>query len=157
RLANSSPVRSQSRCSPRRATVDSQVDPARSSIMLQVGFGTVDITPSPGMEMPGSFAKRIGKGVRDKCWVVACVVHDGATPVALVGTDTLLISRETVDAARRQIEKDTKVPGENVLIGASHTHSGGPCGLGWGRDEAPEYLDKLAKGIAAAVKQAFNS
>jgi hypothetical protein len=125
--------------------------------MLQVGFGTADITPSAGMEMPGSFAKRTGKGVRDKCWVVACVFHDGATPVALVGTDTLLISRETVDAARRQIEKDTKVPSDNVLIGASHTHSGGPCGLGWGREEAPEYLDKLAKGIAAGVKQAYNS
>src|SRR5262249_22642345 len=75
-------------------------DPVRSSIMLQVGFGTADITPSPGMEMPGSFAKHVGKGVHDNCWAVACVIHDGTTPVALVGTDTLIIARETVEAAR---------------------------------------------------------
>jgi len=125
--------------------------------MLQVGFGTADITPTAGMDMPGGFGKRPGKGVLDKCLAVACIVHDGTTPVALVGTDTLVIARETVDAARRQIQKETKIPGENVLVGASHTHSGGPCGFGWGRDEDPSYLDKLAKGIAAAVAQAFNS
>jgi hypothetical protein len=109
------------------------------------------------MEMPGSFARRGGTGVHDKCWAVACVVHDGTIPVALVGTDTLIIARETVEGARRQIQKDTKVPGDNVLIGASHTHSGGPCGIGFGRDENAEYLDKLTKGIAAAVGQAWNS
>lgn len=125
--------------------------------MLQAGFGAADITPSAGMEMPGSFGKRAGKGVLDKCWAVACVVHDGTTPVALVGTDTLIVAKETVEAARRQIQKDTKIPGENVLVGASHTHSGGPCGFGFGRDESPEYLDKLAKGIAAAVAQAWNT
>jgi hypothetical protein len=140
-----------------RAAVHSQAVPARSFIMLQVGFGSADITPSPGMEMPGSFSKRAGKGVLDKCWAVACVVHDGTTPIALVGTDTLIVARETVEAARRQIQKDTKIPGDNVLIGASHTHSGGPCGFGWGREEDPAYLDKLAKGIAAAVSQAFST
>jgi hypothetical protein len=109
------------------------------------------------MDMPGSFARRGGTGVHDKCWVVACVVHDGTTPVALVGTDTLIIARETVEAARRQIQKDTKVPGENVLIGASHTHSGGPCGIGIGREQNAEYLEKLTKGITSAVGQAWNS
>jgi hypothetical protein len=125
--------------------------------MLQVGFGREDITPSPGMSMPGSFARRGGKGVHDRCLAVACIVHDGTTPIALVGTDTLIIERGTVDAARRQIQKDTKIPGDNVLIGASHTHSGGPCGIGWGRDEDAGYLDKLTKGIVAAVTQAWNT
>src|SRR5439155_13664446 len=57
----------------------------------------------------------------------------------------------------RQIQKDTKIPGEHVLVGASHTHSGGPCGFGFGREESPEYLEKLAKGIAAAVSQAWST
>ena len=45
--------------------------------MLQVGFGVGDITPEAGMEMPGGFFKRQGKGVRDKLLASACVVHDG--------------------------------------------------------------------------------
>jgi len=125
--------------------------------MLQVGFGVADITPLPGMGMPGSFLPRGGKGVRDQCWAVACVIHDGATSVALVGTDTLIIGPNTVLNARRQIQKETKIPGEHVLVGASHTHSGGPAGEGPGRDEDPKYLAMLAKGIAAAVQQAWNS
>src|SRR5437588_8930518 len=93
--------------------------------MLQVGFGVGDITPSPGMEMPGGFFKRKGKGAADKLLAVACVVHDGTTPIALVGIDTLFITRPTVEVARRQIQKETQIPGDNVLIGASHTHTGG--------------------------------
>src|SRR5438477_8932169 len=94
--------------------------------MLQVGFGTGDITPDVGMQMPGGFFKREGKGVRDKLLAVACVIHDGTTPVALVGIDTLFITRPTVEQARRLIQKATTIPTDNVLIGASHTHSGGP-------------------------------
>jgi hypothetical protein len=43
--------------------------------------------------MPGGFFKRAGKGVRDNLWAVACVVYDGATPSALVGIDTLFITK----------------------------------------------------------------
>ncbi len=44
--------------------------------MLQVGFGVSDITPDVGMQMPGGFFVRHGKGVRDKLLAVACVVED---------------------------------------------------------------------------------
>ena len=94
--------------------------------MLQAGFGIGDITPSVGAQMPGGFFKREGKGVRDKLLAVACVVHDGTTPIALVGIDALFITKPSVEEARRNIQKATKIPGDNVLIGASHTHSGGP-------------------------------
>ena len=50
------------------------------------------------MEMPGGFLKAFGKGVRDRLFAVACVVSDGKMPVALVGTDTLAISRASVEA-----------------------------------------------------------
>ncbi len=125
--------------------------------MLQVGFGVADITPAVGMEMPGGFFKAVGKGVRDPLIASACVVYDGTTPVALVGTDTVSIARITVEQARRTIQKETNIPGENVLIGASHTHSGGPVAVGPGREEDPVYLDKLAKAVATAVKDAWQS
>ena len=41
-------------------------------------------------------------------------------------------SGQRCTAARRLIVKATKVPGDHVLIGANHTHSGGPiagCGM----------------------------
>lgn len=125
--------------------------------MLQVGFGVGDITPEAGMEMPGSFSKRTGKGARDKLLAVACAVYDGTTPVALVGIDTLFITRATVENARRLIQGKTKIPGENVLIGANHTHSGGPVASCLGCDENPIYTERLAKAIAGAVNDAWFS
>jgi len=125
--------------------------------MLQVGFGVGDITPEIGMEMPGGFSKRTGKGVHDMLLAVACVVHDGTKTAALVGIDALFITKPTVEIARRSIQKATKIPGENVLIGASHTHTGGPVASCLGCDANPAYLDKLAAAIASAVGDAWNS
>ena len=125
--------------------------------MLQVGFGIGDITPEIGAEMPGGFSKRTGKGVRDKLLAVACVIHDGNKTAALVGIDSLFITRPTVEVARRAIQKATKVPGENVLIGANHTHTGGPIASCLGCDANPEYLEKVANAIASAVGGAWTS
>lgn len=125
--------------------------------MLQIGFGVGDITPEPGMEMPGGFFKRKGTGVRDRCLAVACVVHDGERTVALVGIDTLFVGKPLVEAARRRIGKATKIPGENVLIGANHTHSGGPITSCLGCDADPAYEAKVEAGIVAAVTGAWTS
>jgi hypothetical protein len=125
--------------------------------MLQVGFGVADITPEAGMEMPGGFFRRKGTGVRDKLLAAACVVHDGQRTVALVGIDTLFITRPTVEQARRLVQQATKVPGDNVLIGANHTHTGGPVASCLGCDENPAYVEKVAGGIAAAVRGGWNS
>src|SRR5687768_6569862 len=91
---------------------------------LKAGFGVVDITPEAGASMPGSFRPRQSKGIRDPLYAVACVVSDGTTPVALVGVDELIIGKHTVKQARERIEKNTKIPGGNVLVAASHTHTG---------------------------------
>jgi hypothetical protein len=125
--------------------------------MLQVGFGVGDMTPDGGMEMPGGFFKRKGTGAADRLLAVACVVHDGDRTVALVGIDSLFITRPTVEAARRLIARDTKIPMEHVLIGANHTHSGGPIADCLGSDANPVYLDRVTKAIASAVKDGWST
>ena len=124
--------------------------------MLQVGFGTGDITPKVGMEMPGGFYKNFSKGVLAPLSAVACVLHDGKTPVVLIGIDSIAILKETVTAAREAISKATKIPPANILIGANHSHSAGPS-VGTDGDPDPAYLDMLRDGIAKAAIDAFNS
>src|SRR3954454_5474183 len=135
----------------------SQTHQREGRTMLQVGFGVGDVSPDKGMQMPGGFFKREGKGVRDKLLAVACVVTDGDNTVALVGLDALFITRPTVEAARRTIQKETKILGENVLICANHTHSGGPMASCLGCDEDPKYTDRVVKAIAAAVKEGWST
>jgi hypothetical protein len=62
------------------------------------------------------------------------------------------------DAARHAIRKATKIPGENVLVGASHTHSGGPIvAVFSGADSDSSYHGKVSEGVASAVAAAWNS
>src|SRR5689334_4296358 len=125
--------------------------------MFQVGFGTADVTPPVGAGMPGGFFNRPGKGVRDRLLAVACAAFDGTTPVGLVGIDSLFITKPTVEAARRLIRSATKIPDGNVLVGASHTHTGGPIAGCLGCDEDAAYMEQVAKGIAEAVTTAWRS
>ncbi len=128
---------------------------AEKSAELRVGFGAADITAPLDTRILGGFNRLMAKGVHDKLWAVACVVSDGTTSVALVGTDTLFIPRTIVEHARRLIQKEIGIPGEQVLIGASHTHHGGYIGGEPENDREAGYLDTLPKAIAAAVRDAW--
>ncbi len=125
--------------------------------MLQVGFGVADITPEAGMEMPGGFSHRKGKEARDPLLAVACVIHDGTSTVALVGIDTIAVLGTTVERSRRLIREATPIPADHVLIGASHTHGGGPVLTTAGADEDPAYIESLSRAVASAVGTAWRS
>lgn len=113
---------------------------------VKAGFAERDITPGIGMEQPGGYGKTYHRVFHDPCKVRAAVFDDGKQRVALVGLDTLMISRAVVLEARAQIEKALALPGDAVLIGASHSHSSGPVGMVQPGefDGASELVKKLA-------------
>lgn len=122
---------------------------------MHFAFGTADITPPAGAAIPGGFFPRPADGALEPLLATACVVHDGTSTVALVGVDILGVSEHLVADARKQVAARTKIPPTHVLVGASHTHSGGPTKWYYGIDE-PEvpYAEQVARGIADAVAQA---
>jgi len=97
--------------------------------LLRVGFAERDITPDPGMEVPGGYVKQHFWEIHDPCKVRAAVFDDGQTRVALVGLDSLIVPRHLVLTARRIIQEQCGIRPDSVLIGAAHNHSAGPIGL----------------------------
>ena len=97
------------------------------------------------------------------------------TRVALVGTDSLIIPRHLVLAARRLIQERCGIAPNAVMIGASHSHSSGPIGfvqpgeydhasdlvkkLAYEQSPCadPKYLDHVRDAIADAVCAASES
>lgn len=136
---------------------------------FKAGFAERDITPDIGMEAPGGYGKAYHKKLHDPCKVRAAVFDDGSSVVALVGVDTLAIRRPTIDAARKAITAKTGIPASAILIGASHSHAGGPASMilpkeyDHASDEVkqlayeksscadPKYLEKLESALAEAV------
>jgi len=97
---------------------------------FKAGFAERDITPDLGMEAPGNYGKNYHRTFHDSCKVRAAVFDDGTQRVALVGVDLLFLTRHLVTEARAEIQKRCGIRPECVLIGASHSHSSGPIGMG---------------------------
>jgi len=119
---------------------------------MKAGFFATDITPAIGMVMPGGYLRAYHTAVHDPLKVRASVFEDEATAIALVGLDTLSLQypRRFRDAIRQEVQHRCGIPADNILLAASHTHSGGPLAhyLPQDFDDAPELVRELALNYA---------
>ena len=123
---------------------------------LRVGAALRVLTPAELLPISGgvgpSAAAREKKG---DLFARVMVFEESGTRVALVGLDFLGFPRVLADQARARIRG---VPAENVLVGATHTHSapdmyGFPDGKG-GHGGDPGYRRRVVVLIAEAVDEA---
>jgi hypothetical protein len=127
--------------------------------MLTAGFGVRAITPPPGARMAGYAARTSGSlGVHDDLQVRALVLDDGQRSIAMVVADVLALDSAFVARARAKIGEATGLPGEAVMIAATHTH-GGPVTVPLYSpveqviDEG--YMDRLLASVVHAVRAAW--
>jgi len=125
--------------------------------MVHVGFAETDITPKLGSQSPGGMQARRLREVHDPLRAVAMVIKGANATIALVGIDALFITEETTAQARQAITATTEIPGTHVLLGASHTHGGGPVASCFESEADPEYLELVASRIAEAVSSAYHA
>jgi hypothetical protein len=142
---------------------------------IRAGFAERDITPEIGMEQPGGYHKAFHSKLHDPCKVRAAVFDDGQRRAAIVGLDALVVPRALVLACRRRIQETCGIPGESILLAASHSHSSGPVGmvqpgeydhasplvqkLAYQESSAanPDYLRKVEDAVVEAVTAADQS
>lgn len=119
---------------------------------LLAGAAKVDITPPLGLPMGGYGARQgVSTGVADPLHARALVLSDGSEPVVVVVCDLLGVSTDLVATAREQVRRDHGHDADRVLVAATHTHSG-PAGFR--RSDAPEFVERTAAAISAAVGEA---
>ncbi len=118
-----------------------------SDRVLRAGAAVADITPPLGEMVVGGFAPFPATEIHDKLYAKCLVLDDGQTQIALVICDNLGIVREVYDEARELIAKESKLPIDNILMAATHTHSGT-------RARLSKYRPIVVRGIANAVGQA---
>ena len=127
---------------------------------MRVGVARAVITPPLGVSLAGSYHDRRAVRIHDELYARAFVVDDGAAQVAVVSCDLLGVHASTVAGARRLIEERCGIPGDHMLIAATHNHSGpltrdpGAGGLVGETDE--QYVGLLERQIASAVEVALS-
>ncbi len=132
---------------------------AEAAIDYRVGVATVDITPPLGIPMAGYYHERGADGVLDSLYSKAMVIESGGDKLALVVVDIISVTREITDQARLEIQKSAGIPGTQVMISATHAHTGPELAnrnnrspaMGGQRQIAVDYTAQLPKRIAESV------
>ncbi len=115
---------------------------------LKVGAARIVITPTLETELRGYYYARMPDGVHDDLAAKALVIDDGKDVVALVACDLGSMSRDVVADARRRITRRIGIPGERVMISATHSHTGPVF--------SPDYQRTVGTLIADSVVTAYH-
>ena len=127
---------------------------------IRVGTAAVDVTPEPGLPLMGNFRDDYAaRGTHDPLWGRAIVFADSqGTKAGLLAVDVCMVDRGNVALIREAIGEGCDVPPENVLVHATHTHSGPATSgkLGMAEEIAPHAaaIELLLRKAASAVIQA---
>jgi len=119
---------------------------ANAQTALKVGVAASVITPFLDEPMAGYFYDRFADGVHDDLHAKALVLDDGHERVVLVACDLVRLPRSAAIDARARIQKRLGIPGDHVLISATHSHTG--------PNTTPEFCAVLARRIADCVASA---
>lgn len=129
---------------------------------LSAGTAQVKITPPDGTPMAGYYYERGSTGVHDDLWAKAIVLESGGARTALVACDIINLTRGVADQAKRLIEQQTGLKPHQVMISATHAHTGPVIAGGSSRYEsatapggkADAYARWLPERIAESVRLA---
>ncbi|MBQ9940052.1 MAG: neutral/alkaline non-lysosomal ceramidase N-terminal domain-containing protein [Clostridia bacterium] len=94
--------------------------------MIKCAFYEKEITPPLGCNLPGYGNLRAGSDVKDRLMAKACVILDENETVALIAIDCLHITHDIRDEIAKRVNEFTPIKEENVLVAATHTHTGIP-------------------------------
>ena len=126
---------------------------ARAANVL-AGFASGNLTPPLNLEMAGfgPGLERRATGIHDPLMAHAMVLEADGKRVAVVDCDVVGVTLDLTHKIRTLVEAETGIPGQHILVSATHTHSGPaiPKWADWGaRDE--DYLNGLPRKIAQVV------
>lgn len=91
---------------------------------LRAGAAQTVINPAPGTPLAGYYSLRPSKEVLDDLFCKALVIEEDGVKVALVACDLLSLPREVVVEARAAITQQTGIEPTQVMISATHQHTG---------------------------------
>lgn len=115
-------------------------DPPAGAKSLRAGTAQVDITPRTlPVLVCGGFLSGSANSVSDTLFARCLVLDDGQKKLVLLVADTIDIPYSMNEEVKKAASKSTGIPAENMLISATHTHSGGSLISALGTKADPAY------------------
>ncbi len=128
--------------------------PDRAPGALRAGAAAAEIEGDNSMVIAGGIHPGKAGGQEGQLRATAVVVEQGATTIAIVALDVLMVSRDLLDAAAREASAATGIPFSNILINCTHTHHAPSTVHVHAYDRDPVFCERMAKAIVKAIGDA---
>ena len=70
------------------------------------------------------------ESIHDNLEATAFVFRQGDTEAVLVSATVCVIQKELAEIIQKRVQKELGIPADNVIVAATHTHSGPATGIG---------------------------
>ena len=92
---------------------------------LKAGVSIRDISPPQGLQLAGyPHFERKNIGIHDPLYASCIYLDNGLAKTVLVALDLVKYSKTLVKRVRKRVEERSAIPGGNIMISCTHTHSG---------------------------------
>jgi len=108
---------------------------------LKAGFARANINPPMGIPIRGYFKVRLAEGILDDLEVNALALQCGDVKTLLISIDHCGNGQAITDAFRKAASDATGVPADNIIVSATHTHTGPAIDLNSEDKIIKEYSD----------------
>ena len=121
--------------------------------MLYAGAAREDISPRDSQFLFGyPHVERYSTGIHDPLHSAALCLKSGDQVVLFSSNDIIFVPRDGVARIRRKVFSETGVPEENILVSATHTHSG-PTTVDYLSGEADPVVPKADRAYLAFMEE----
>lgn len=126
---------------------------------IKAAKGRVVITPPVGSAMAGNVRlDNKSRGVHDDLYCNILILNQGNKKICLLGFDVIFLEYTTCTAVKGRIEKSTDIPAANIVMWATHTHSGPDTGMRMYQGDQDSaitaYVEDMSAKVVAAVSKA---
>jgi len=108
------------------------------------------------------YVERISEGVHDPLYASVLIIDDGETQIGFCAVDVISLSREIIGRVRQRVQAAAGISGQNLMLSASHTHSGPVTFSDIFHDPVvpnadPDYISYLVDKLVQVYVQAFQN
>ena len=142
------------------SSVRAECQTTDSKPVFRAGAATANVTPFLGEPIVGNFETPPATHVHDELHARCLVLDDGSTRLAIVLCDSVGVSREVFDAAKKRAAEKTGIPAHNILAAATHTHSATSSrskSMMRANETLTPYQQLLSQRIADVIQTASNN
>jgi len=113
---------------------------------IRLGLGRRIITPKVGCALYGYRPDLFSESVHDDLKTTAFYLVQGDTKILLITNDLCAFGTDLAQEILQDLETEFAIPKENILLHATHTHTGPNCSgtIGWGERNV-EYCETVLK------------